>query len=210
MSAESGNALVEYCRKRRVHREGRREVSVDPSDDVEQALMAPVEFPVPNRLMMRNPVSQFAERVQSVEDLAACALGLSQMRESLRRKFRPKARPACTTLFIWPLAQAYPEAEPQDRDEPTRGHRSSSGLQRILGLLDGLTLPIGKQGGSSIEPARDDIETERGLIDDSSGDGEEVISDSNLKGVKGWLEGATKRQIPQVPGDAIDLVGVLG
>lgn len=193
-----------------MHREGRREVSVDPSDDVDQALMAPVEFPVPNRLMMRNPVSQFAERIQSVEDLAARALGLGQMRKSLRRKFRPEARSACTTLFIWPLAQAYPEAKPQDRDKPTRGHRSFSGLQRILGLLDSLTLPIGKQGGLSIEPARDDIETERSLIDDSSGDGEEVISESNLKGVKGWLEGATKCQVPQVPGDAIDLVGVLG
>jgi hypothetical protein len=73
--AESGNAFVEYRWERRVYSQGRRQVAVDPGYDVEQVLMASVEFPVPNGLMMRDTVAQSAERIQGAEDLATRALG---------------------------------------------------------------------------------------------------------------------------------------
>ena len=37
--------------------------------------MASVELPVPNGLVVRGAVTQVAERIQRVENLAACALG---------------------------------------------------------------------------------------------------------------------------------------
>ena len=106
------------------------------------------------------------------------------MRESSPRQFGPEARSAGAALLIWPLTQTHPETKPKDRDQPSLGHRIPPDRERGLRLLDVLTLAINEERGSGIEPTRNLVENERGLIYDPSGDPEKVVPDGDLKGVK--------------------------